>query len=683
VKADKNNQNGRVVRGMRGMAGALLLLLSCAGTWAQDKVTLKFVNAEIDGVVRAIGSFTSRTFVVDPRVKGTLTLVSDKPISSEQALAALSSALRLQGFAIVHTGTVSRVVLEADAKFQGGAVNSGHPRSPIRGDDMQTKVFRLRYEPVSSVLAAVRPLVPPNQPVTAYPSSNSLVVTDYGDNLRRIAKVIEALDQPPASDTEVIQLKNAIASDLAVIVMRVNDQSAQTQDPLQRVTVMADPVTNSLVVRSQSPTAMRGVRKLVERLDQPSPPGQGVFVVPLRNMQATELAKTLSAVKLNDPIGAQRVSSAAGTPGQPVSTATASTPTIVADSATNSLIITASDAAYRQLRAVLDRLDVRRAQVFIEALLVEVSGDQSAEFGIQWQTGLGAASNDSTRVAGGTNFGNTSQNIISAAQNPANLGRGLNIGLIDGTVTIPGIGEITNLSLLARALETKSKSNILSTPNLITLDNEEARLVVGQNVPFITGQYVSPAGGATVTPFQTVERRDVGLTIRVKPQISEGGTIRLGIYQEVSSVFDNSNPAGVITNKRSLETNVLVDDGGIVVLGGLLQEQLDNGSEKVPLLGDIPGLGYLFRYDTRRKQKTNLMLFLRPVSVRDENAARVLTVDRYDYMRKLGEGAQSPKHFALPTLEGPVMPTLPEWPPATGGDGAPAPLTPLAPGGRR
>jgi general secretion pathway protein D len=611
----------------------------------------------------------------------TLNLVSDRPVSRDQALAALTAALRMQGFAIVDVGNVSRVVPEAEAKFLGGVVENSQARSPIRGDDMQTKVFRLRFESVANVLGVIRPLVPPNNPVTAYPSSNSLVVTDYGDNLRRIEKVITALDRPPASDTEVITLKNAIASDLAVIVMRINDQGGAAPDPLQKVTVMADPVTNSLIVRTQSPTTMRNVRALVERLDQPSPPGQGVYVVPLKNMQAVDLAKTLSSVKLNDPIGAQRVSSAAGIPGQPISTAPATTPTVVADPSTNSLIITASDAAYRQLRAVLDRLDVRRAQVFIEALLVEVSGDHSAEFGIQWQTGLGASSRDNTAVAGGTNFGNSSQNIISAAQNPANLGRGLNVGLVDGTVSIPGIGQITNLSFLARALEAKSHSNILSTPTVFTLDNEEAKLVVGQNVPFITGQYVSPAGGATVTPFQTIERRDVGLQIRVKPQLSEGGTIRLSIYQEVSSVVDNQNPAGVITNKRALETNVLVDDGGIVVLGGLLQEQLDNSSEKVPILGDLPVLGYLFRYDTRKKQKTNLMLFLRPVAVRDENAARILTTDRYDYMRKLEDKAQSPEHFALPKLEGPTMPAVPEWPPANG-DSTPPPRVPLVPGRR-
>jgi general secretion pathway protein D len=674
----KNNSSSSILSAVLRRVATITLLCAAACAWAEDRVTLKFVNAEIDGVVRAIGSYTGRTFVVDPRVKGTINLVSDKPLSREQALSALTSALRLQGFAIVEVGNVSRVVLEADAKFQGGAVQGARPDVALRGDDMQTRVFRLKYESVANLVPVVRPLVPPNNPVTAYPSSNTLVVTDYGDNLRRIYNLIAALDRPPPTDTQVIALKNAIASDLAVIVMRVMEQAGSAQDPAQKVAVMADPVTNSLIVRSANVTALRDVQHLVERLDQPSPPGQGVYVVPLKNMQATELAKTLSAVKLNDPIGGQRVSvpGAAAPVGQPA------TPTIVADAATNSLIITASDAAYRQLRAVLDRLDVRRAQVFIEALLVEVSGDQAAEFGVQWQTGLGGYGNrNQTTVAGGTNFGSSGQNIISAAQNPASVGRGLNIGIIKGTVTIPGVGQIVNLNVLARALESRTKSNILSTPNIFTLDNEEAKLVVGQNVPFITGQFVSQAGGATVTPFQTIERRDVGLTIRVKPQISEGGTIRLSIYQEVSSVFDSQNPAGVVTNKRSLDTNVLVDDGGIVVLGGLLQEQLDSGTEKVPLLGDIPGLGYLFRYDTRKKQKTNLMLFLRPIAIRDETAARVLAADRYDYMRRLEEGAQSAPHFALPKLEGPVMPALAEWPPA-GEGAAPANPRPLVPGRR-
>jgi general secretion pathway protein D len=640
---------------------------------AQERVTLNFVNADLDSVVRAIGHYTGRTFVVDPRVKGTLNLVSQRPMTKSQALAALTTALRLQGFAIVDVGGVSRVVPEADAKFQGGSVDTSIAPSSNRGDQVQTQVFRLQYEPVANVLPVVRPLVPPNSPVTAYPSSNSLVVTDYADNLRRIDKVIAALDRPPASDIEVIPLKYAIASDMAVIVVRVTEQTGATPDPLQKVTAMADPATNSLVVRSASPTALRLVKSLVERLDQPSAAGQGVYVVPLKNMEATALAKTLSAIRINDPAtGLRPVGAAMGGQAPAASGASGApgTPTIVPDTSSNSLVISASDTAYRQLRSVMDRLDIRRAQVFIECLLLEVTSDQAAEFGIQWQGGLDKVSSDTRAVIGGTNFGTPSQNIVSAAQNLGNLGKGLNIGVIKGTLTIPGLGTVTNLNMLARALETTAKANILSTPNILTLDNEEAKLVVGQNVPFITGQFVSQAGGATVTPFQTIERKDVGLTIKIKPQISEGGTVRMNIYEEVSAVLDTQNPAGIITTKRALETNVLVDDANIVVLAGLVQDQLDTVVEKVPGLGDLPVVGALFRYTTRHKQKTNLMLFLRPHVVRDESAVRVLTTDRYDYIRKLEEATQAAPEFMLPKMEGAVIPELPAAPKPQGPAGA-------------
>jgi general secretion pathway protein D len=288
-----------------------------------------------------------------------------------------------------------------------------------------------------------------------------------------------------------------------------------------------------------------------------------------------------------------------------------------------------------------------------------VTSDQAAEFGIQWQGGLGnLQSGSGTGVFGGTNFGSTGQNIFGIAQNPATAGTGLNIGVARGTITLPGVGTVANLQFLARALETKSNANILSTPNILTLDNEEARIVVGQNVPFVTGQFVTPAsaGAATVNPFQTVERRDVGITLRVRPQISESGTIKLVIYQEVSSVQEPVSPTGIITNMRAIETNVLVDDGSIVVLGGLVQDSVSNSTEKVPLLGDLPLIGGLFRYETRKQSKTNLMVFLRPFIVRDDSDARGVTTDRYDRMRMLEEVTRTPPSAVLPNLEPPVLP---------------------------
>ena len=304
-------------------------------------------------------------------------------------------------------------------------------------------------------------------------------------------------------------------------------------------------------------------------------------------------------------------------------------------------------------------LDVRRAQVFVEALIVEVTADKAAEFGIQWQ-GLNGVNGPGAQVIGGTNFGTTGQNIIGATTNIGTVGQGLNIGIVRGQMTVPGLGTVINLGMLARALETDANANILSTPNLLTLDNEEAKIIIGQNVPFITGSYAQTGNAATATPFQTIERKDVGLTLRIKPQVSEGGTVKLQIYQEVSSVQNQTinNAAGVITNKRSLESTVLADEGQIVVLGGLIQDSVNDGDNKVPVLGDIPLLGNLFRYETRRRTKTNLMVFIRPYVLRTAQASQGLTQDRYEYLRGEQQQGQMPPRAILPDMPAPQIPPL-------------------------
>jgi general secretion pathway protein D len=661
-------------------AGALALATAAL---AQQRVTLNFVNTEIEAVVRAIAQYTGKTFIVDPRIKGTLNLVIEQAVSPDQAMAALSAALRLQGITLVDSGGVVRVVPEADAKLQGGPVQSGRPSA--RGDELVTQVFRLNYESAPSLVQVLRPLIAPNNTITAYAANNTIVVTDYAENVRRIGRIIAAIDTPAGSEVDVIRLEHAIASDLAVLLGRLLEPAGAAADPGQRVSILAEPGSNALLVRSASAARATLVRTLVAKLDQPSASPGNIYVVYLKNAEATRLARTLLGVGGADP-ATGLAPSAAPSPGTQPARATGGTmrtpsgsPTaplapsaqpvagqvggaqIQADAATNTLIVTAPEAVYRQLRAVIDKLDVRRAQVFIESLIVEVTSDQAAEFGVQWQGGLGRLENGAaTGVVGGTNFGTAGQNILGIAQNPATAGAGLNIGIARGQITLPGIGTVTNLQFLARALEQNSRANILSTPNILTLDNEEARIIVGQNVPFVTGQYVNtPAsGGATVNPFQTIERRDVGLTLRVRPQISEGGTIKLVIYQEVSSVEDRTVAAGIITNMRAIETNVLVDDGAIVVLGGLVQDSVSSGVDKVPLLGDLPIIGQLFRYETRRQQKTNLMVFLRPFVVRDEAGARVLAVERYDQMRRRQEAATPEPHWVLPGLQAPALPPL-------------------------
>jgi len=683
---------------------AVLVLSTALGNVAlaqqqpPQRLSLNFVNTDIEAVARAMADFTGRTIIVDPRVKGAVTLIVDQPVSAEQALATLSSALRMQNIAVVDSGGVIRIVPEADARVQGGPVQSGAP-SASRGDEIVTQVFRLNYESAVNLAAVLRPLIASNNPINAYAANNTIVVTDYAENVRRIARIIAAIDTPAGNEVDVVRLEHTIASDMAVLLARLLETPAQAGEDAGRISILAEPVSNSLLVRAPTPARANLVRVLAQKLDQPSSAPGNIHVVYLKNANATNLARTLLGVSapeqgspltgttpgLQQQLGGSRPVGTA--PSRPL-TGTPAAPTpvsgqiagaqIQADPATNTLIIIAPEPVYRNLRAVIDQLDQRRAQVFIESLIIEVTSDQAAEFGIQWQGGLGHLQGSSGGTGGlaGTNFGGAGQNILGIAQNPATIGQGLAIGVAHGQITLPGVGVVSNLNVLARALETMSKANILSTPNILTLDNEEARIVVGQNVPFITGQFVTPAsaGAATVNPFQTVERRDVGLTLRVRPQISESGTIKLVIYQEVSSVQDTTNAAGIVTNMRAIETNVLVDDGAIVVLGGLIQDNVSDSVDKVPLLGDLPIVGGLFRFQTRRQQKTNLMVFLRPYIVRDEGDARSLAVDRYDNMRRLEQLTSPPPSSVLPDLKPPVAP--PMQPPAAPAEPPPPVTTP-------
>jgi general secretion pathway protein D len=492
--------------------------------------------------------------------------------------------------------------------------------------------------------------------------------------------------------------------EIATVVNRVLDEGAraagQALDAGQRISVLAEPRTNTLILRAPSPARVALAKSLIAQLDKPALTPGNINVVYLRNAEAVRLAPLLRAIIGSDPsFVPQQTSSglspAAGTgtlgtpgmtpaqpgtsggtaPGIPQIASGAQTGgsgglagMIQADAATNSLIITAPEPLYRNIRAIVDKLDVRRAQVVIESLIAEVSADRAAEFGIQWQT-LGSNINDGgTNVFGGTNFGTSGQNIVGAAQNVGSLGQGLNVGVIRGTVNIPGVGEVLNLAFLARALETKADANILSTPTIQTLDNEEAKFLVGQNIPLITGSYASTgAGGAVgVNPFQTFERRDIGLQLRVKPQISEGGVVRLAIYQELSSIQNTLTAAqgGIITNKRSFESTVLVEDGNIVVLGGLIEDRTDNSRSSVPILGDIPVLGYLFRYENRSRKKTNLLVFLRPYVVRDEVTSSALAMDRYDYIRGQVASSTLPDNFIFRDVQSRQIPEKPPVPPS-------------------
>ena len=675
------------------LAGALLpapaVFAQAASARARgEAVTLNFVNADIDGVARAMGAILKQQFIVDPRVKGTMTLYSDAPLSPRDAYVNFLAALRGLGFTVVEVGGLYKIVPEADAKLQTGTVSIGE-RPTRGGDQVITQVFRLSYENANNLVPVLRPLISPNNTINANPGNNTLVITDYADNLQRIGKIIAAMDTPTSGDVEVIPLRHAVAADIATLVQRLTDSGgapALAGGPAggaMAASVMVDARSNSLLIRAPNPARMASIRALVDKLDQPvasAGAAGNVWVVYLKNADAVKLASVLRAAYTGGSGGASGSSSgapsalatptAAGMPGgaSPQATtpvaASASPSTggfVQADPATNSLIITAPEPVYRQLRAVIDQLDTRRAQVYVESLIVEVDANKAADLGIQWQGILGSKG-DTNLVAGGTNFGSGTDNILTATAALVGGTAGLAAAALPSAGFNIGVarkfGNIYTLGALARALESVAGTNILSTPNLVTLDNEEAKIVVGQNVPFVTGQYTN-TGTGTTSPFQTIERKDVGITLRIKPQIGEDGTVRMTIYQESSSVASTTavgtSNAGPTTNKRSIESTVVVDDGQIIVLGGLIEDTYDTNRSKVPLLGDIPYLGALFRSENRTHKKTNLMVFLRPVVMRDKASTNKLSLDRYDYIRAEQQNAQPVPNSILNINESPVL----------------------------
>lgn len=648
-----------------------------------EPVMLNFVNAEIESVVRAVGKATGRNFIIDPRVKGVVNVVSSSPVTPALAYDILLAALRLQGFAAVERHGVTVILPEAEAKFRASAVTNQGTAS--RGEQLVTEVFALKYESATQMLPIVRSMVAPNNTVAAHATTNTLVVTDYAENIKRLAQLIESIDQPSAFEPVIIPVKHASAAELAAAVTRIlADGAAATPggggtEGVQRISVVAETRLNSLILRSDNPSRVARVRALIERLDVPGSTPGNIHVIYLRNAEAVKVAQTLRSILSGDTSQAAAAPTAALGGGAPTqggtpSGATAGTSSqgiIQADAASNALIVTASDAVFNNLRAVIERLDVKRAQVYIEALIVEVTADKATELGVQWQGGFN--SNGQSAIIGGTNFSTGGNNIVSVgqgalAQKLPTLGTGFNIGFLN-RIKLANGAEVPNLSVLAHALETDSNANILSTPNLLTLDNEEARIVIGQNVPFITGQFSSSGSTTTPTPFQTIERKDVGLTLKVKPQISEGGSVRLQVFQEVSSVDSTSltSASGPTTNKRSLESTVSMQDGQTIVLGGLIQDSVSNGVEKVPLLGDIPVLGALFSFDKKRRTKTNLMIFLRPTIIREDAISAKLTQDRYNFV--IGQQKNPPtdelrrsEFLSFPAAGAPPSPARPQVP---------------------
>jgi general secretion pathway protein D len=698
---------------------------SASGFRDSTPVTVNFVNAEIEAVTRAMGAMLNRQFIVDPRVKGQITVYGDQPMRVSDAYTQYLAALRGLGFTVVENAGLYKVLPEADAKLQGDAVQIG--AASRRGDQVVTQIFKLNHENPNNLVPVLRPLISPNNTINANAASQTLVITDYADNLRRIAKMIAAMDAPATGEPEVIGLKHAVASDMAALVQRLaTGQGAAVPGAPGAVAVgsgglavIADPRSNSLIVTAPTLARMAQVKGIIERLDKPSNGGPGgqVWVVHLRNSDAVRLATVLRAafatpgqqggggggapqpgqnIPAPNLAGAQGGGAGGGGIATQPLQASAGVQTggfIQADPATNSLIITAPEPLYRQVRNAIDQLDSRRAQVVVESMIVKVDASKAAEIGVQWQ-GLLGNNGDKTLLGAGTNFGAGSNNIVSQGIGVARAtdangnvtgaslassglgipGAGFNIGLVRK------FGGLYTLGSLARLLETSASGNVLSTPTLVALDNEEAQIVIGQNVPFVTGSYVNTGGAGTAlaNPFQTIERKDVGLTLRVKPQIGENGTIRMTVYQENSTVVPGSSSSltGPTTDKSAIATSVIVDDGSIMVLGGLLKDEYTDGDDKIPGLGDVPVVGNAFKSQNRRRIKSNLLVFLRPVVVRTQADSDALTIDRYESIRAQQRNVETRDGTPTPLLPpagppnavtpGALVPQPPRTPSASG-----------------
>ena len=661
----------------------------------QATITLAFQNTDIEPVTAAVAKATGQSIIVDPRVKGKISLTTARPVTRQGALDLFSSALRSAGFALVQVNGIYRVVPEADAKIQGNTVLT---QGSQEGDQVVTRVFKIKQDSATNLVNVLKPLLTPNSSITANPGNNTIIVTDYASNVKRVAKLIDSMDEPTVGDVQTIHLRYGVAIDIASILNKVVETTSNPADSASgKTVVIAEPRSNSILIRSSNPEKIRQIRSLVARLDTPTANSGNIWVVPLKNAEASKLAVTLRAIVAADNTFSQQAgvsntgttgtgtTPSTQTPNQPTaSTATGqqgggsmssaatssltstSAPStgglIQADPATNSLIITASEPYYKHLRQVIDQLDKRRTQIYIEALIVEVSSTSSAKLGVQWQGIINAGGQNAP--FGGTNFSNGGSNIIDLSKysacilNPAAcaastaaapISQGMNVGMLSK------FGGNYTMSALITALDQEGGSRVLSTPNLVTMDNEEARIMVGQNVPILQGSYTTNT--ANSTPFQTYNRLDVGILLRVRPQISHNGIVKLSVYQEVSNV----NPAslnstqGYTINKRNIESNVVVDDGQMFVIGGLIGDEYGDSTDGVPFLKDIPLLGQLFRYDTKNRAKNNLMVFLRPYIIKDAKAGEELTTNRFDFMQDKQESfKQSPMLLPkenLPTMD--------------------------------
>ncbi|MCQ4290806.1 type II secretion system secretin GspD [Pseudomonas sp. FeN3W] len=583
----------------------------------QDGWTINLKDADIRAFIDQISQLSGQTFIVDPRVKGQVSVVSNATLSLSEVYQLFLSVMATHGFSVLTQGDVARVVPNAEAKAEAGG-------GPTGGDQLETRVIQVQHTSAAELIPLIRPLVPQFGHLAAVSSANALIISDRSANIARIEDLVRQLDRAESNDYAVLNLQHGWAMDIAEVLRNsLMRGDAKTTSGVQ---IIADSRTNRLIFIG--PSEARGkLAALAQSLDTPTTRSANTRVIRLRHNDAKSLAETLGDISegLKNPES-----------GESATTARPQNILIRADESLNALVLLADPELIGTLESIVRQLDVPRAQVMVEAAIVEVSGDITDALGVQWAVDA----RGSTGGAGGVSFGNTGisvgsvLNAINENEIPENLPDGAIIGV--GT---------RSFGALITALSSNSKSNLLSTPSLLTLDNQEAEILVGQNVPFQTGSYTTDAAGAN-NPFTTIERQDIGVTLKVTPHINEGATLRLQIEQEISSIAPSASltaqAVDLVTNKRAIKSTILAEDGQVIVLGGLIQDDVTRTNAKVPLLGDIPFLGALFRSTQETHVKRNLMVFLRPTVIRDRAGLAALSGKKYSDIRVIETDSANP-----------------------------------------
>ena len=640
--------------GFSGFTCAAMMVAVClvsSPIWAEP-VTFNLKEADITAVVSTVADITGKNFVIDPRVKGKVTIISSRPMERDEIYQIFLSVLQVHGFAAIETGNVVKIVPSANAKQI--AVPLASDKAPGRLDELVTRVIELKNVPAAQLVPILRPLVPQQGHLVAYPPSNSLVISDHASNIERLYEIIRRIDKPSVDEIDIVNLRNASATEVVRILNSLQQGGQGTGNQViqsRQPTLVADERTNSILI-SGEPTARLRLLAVITHLDTPLESGGNTHVIYLHYADAVELREVLTSVSETIREEQEGANANAAAPASPIS--------IQADESTNALIITAPPEQFLALRDVIRKLDIRRAQVQVEAIIAEVSGQTAAAIGVQFQSTDGI---NSSGVFGGTSFTSPSglvPSITDASASPAAInGGGLALGFIDGTFDFGG-DTILNLGALVNLIRNDTSSNILSTPSLLTLDNEEAEIIVGQNVPFVTGSQQTTGGLAN--PFQTIERQDIGLILRVTPQINEGDSVKLDIFQETSSVSSAATAVSdIITNTRTISTSVLVEDGSIVVLGGLIQDNLNESVQKVPGLGDLPIIGNLFRFRESTAERLNTMVFIRPLIVRNDEHSRYIAGGKYDFIRGKQQEIRERGVALLDDERSPLLPEFEEY----------------------